>query len=49
MSVSSDTWLTLTFKLDARIIKKAVDTLETLSEDLKRLVPEGNFMVVFIV
>lgn len=45
---SSDTWFTLTFKLDERIIKKVPETLERLAEDLKVLVPEGEFTVVFI-
>lgn len=45
---SSDTWFTLTFKLDDRIIKKVPETLERLAEDLKALVPEGEFTVVFI-
>ena len=41
----SDTLLTLTFKLDPRIIKFAVETLETLKEDLKKI---GPFTVCFI-
>ncbi|EMR62565.1 putative fad binding domain-containing protein [Eutypa lata UCREL1] len=44
-----DTWFTLTFKLDDRIIKKVPETLERLAEDLKALVPEGEFTVVFII
>ena len=42
---SSDTWLTLTFKLDPRIIKMAVNTLESLKEELKKI---GPFTIVFI-
>ncbi|KAI1657731.1 FAD-binding domain-containing protein [Daldinia decipiens] len=43
-----DTWFTLTFKLDARIIKKAAEVFESLAEELKRQIPDGNFYISMV-
>lgn len=43
-----DTWLTLTFDLDARIMKKAADVFEVLVEDLKILIPDGKFYISMV-
>jgi hypothetical protein len=43
-----DTWLTLTFNLDARIMKKAADVFEVLVEDLKMLIPDGKFYISLV-
>ncbi|KAI8963633.1 FAD-binding domain-containing protein [Daldinia sp. FL1419] len=43
-----DTWFTLTFKLDARIIKKAGDVFESLAEELKTLIPDSKFYISMV-
>ncbi|KAF3057407.1 Bifunctional solanapyrone synthase [Daldinia childiae] len=43
-----DTWFTLTFKLDARIIKKAAEVFESLASELKRQIPDGNFYISMV-
>lgn len=43
-----DTWLTLTFNLDAAIMKKAADVFEVLVEDLKILIPDGKFYISMV-
>ncbi|KAI0106766.1 FAD-binding domain-containing protein [Daldinia grandis] len=43
-----DTWFTLTFKLDARIVKKAAEVFENLAEDLKRQIHDGNFYISMV-
>ncbi|KAI0148146.1 FAD-binding domain-containing protein [Hypoxylon sp. NC0597] len=40
-----DAWLTLTFKLDSRVMHKTVDAYKALIEELKRSVPDNNFSV----
>ncbi|KAJ6178232.1 hypothetical protein N7519_008693 [Penicillium mononematosum] len=47
-SGKQDTWLTLTFNLDARIMKKAADVFEVLVEDLKILIPDGKFYISMV-
>ncbi|KAI1501432.1 FAD-binding domain-containing protein, partial [Biscogniauxia marginata] len=43
-----DNWFTLTFKLDARIVKKAADIFENMVEELKLLVPDSNFYISMV-
>ncbi|OTA97944.1 hypothetical protein M434DRAFT_391554 [Hypoxylon sp. CO27-5] len=40
-----DAWLTLTFKLDSRIIHKTVDAYKALLEELRKSIPDNNFSV----
>ncbi|KAL4914325.1 hypothetical protein BDW62DRAFT_220218 [Aspergillus aurantiobrunneus] len=42
-SGNHDTWFTLTFKNDLRIILKAAEVFETLVETLKEQIPDHNF------
>ncbi|KAI2466604.1 FAD-binding domain-containing protein [Annulohypoxylon bovei var. microspora] len=38
-------WMTITFKLDYRILRKTVDAYEALLEELKKAMPDNNFSV----
>ncbi|KAI0896861.1 FAD-binding domain-containing protein [Annulohypoxylon nitens] len=40
-----DSWMTTTFKIDYRIMRKTVDAFEVLLEELKRAIPDNNFCV----
>ncbi|KAI0890522.1 FAD-binding domain-containing protein [Annulohypoxylon maeteangense] len=40
-----DFWMTITFKLDSRVIRKAIDAYEALLADLKKAIPDSNFSV----
>ncbi|KAL3443133.1 hypothetical protein BJX65DRAFT_312153 [Aspergillus insuetus] len=42
-SGKQDTWYTLTFKADVRIVLKAVEVFDALIETMKRSVPDANF------
>ncbi|GAD98369.1 hypothetical protein PVAR5_7061 [Paecilomyces variotii No. 5] len=46
--LKDDTWFTLTFKLDPRLIKKVADAFEALTEEFKPLIPEQNFYVSMV-
>ncbi|KAI1142791.1 FAD-binding domain-containing protein [Hypoxylon sp. FL0543] len=41
-----DSWLTLTFKLDSRVIHKTVDAYKALLEELKKSIPRNNFKLL---
>ena len=43
-----DTWFTLTFKLDPRIVQKAADAFEKLGESLKAKIPDGDFYISMV-
>ncbi|KAI1412613.1 FAD-binding domain-containing protein [Hypoxylon sp. FL1857] len=40
-----DSWLTLTFKLDSRVIHRTVDAFKVLLEEMKKVIPDNNFTV----
>ncbi|KAI1341362.1 hypothetical protein F5Y15DRAFT_375842 [Xylariaceae sp. FL0016] len=41
-----DIWFTLSFKNDARVVKKAVDLHDELVEELKSVIPDGDFITM---
>jgi hypothetical protein len=41
--IDRDTWYTLTFKADVRIVVKAVELFEALIERMKGSIPDANF------
>ncbi|KAI1103312.1 FAD-binding domain-containing protein [Jackrogersella minutella] len=43
-----DSWITTTFKLDGRVIHKAVAAYETLLEEIRKSVPDSNFHVQMV-
>ncbi|RYP70385.1 hypothetical protein DL771_005506 [Monosporascus sp. 5C6A] len=43
-----DTWFTLTFKLDLRICQKASDRFESLAEQLREQIPDGDFYISLV-
>ncbi|KAI2618490.1 FAD-binding domain-containing protein [Hypoxylon sp. NC1633] len=43
-----DSWLTLTFKLDSRVIHKATTVLEVLIAELKKSIPDSNFSISMV-
>ncbi|KAI0012284.1 FAD-binding domain-containing protein [Xylariaceae sp. FL0662B] len=43
-----DFWLTLTFKLDSRVVQKAADAFEDLVETLRKSIPDSNFDLTMI-
>lgn len=46
--VDRDTWFTLTFKLDTRIINKVVEAFERLGKKLQGLIPDGDFYISLV-
>ncbi|KAK7755544.1 hypothetical protein SLS62_002478 [Diatrype stigma] len=47
-SGKQDTWFTLTYKLDARIVKKTADVFEKMGEKLRGLIPAGDFYISLV-
>ncbi|KAI6093239.1 FAD-binding domain-containing protein [Hypoxylon rubiginosum] len=43
-----DSWLTLTFKLDGRIIQKAAAAFKNLMEELRKSIPDSNFSISMV-
>ncbi|KAI1085294.1 FAD-binding domain-containing protein [Whalleya microplaca] len=43
-----DYWLTVTFKLDSRIVQKAADAFEHLIEELRKTIPDNDFTLSMV-